>query len=201
MTRCVFPIVAKVDKESIDTYLQQRIQKAVDGDWDSLSLLSMQQHPIALSGATIQEIRNEFAASEHLFKPEACYAFATCCGDCGKACSVRCVQDILQKLHLMALTHPAIKLQLEDVQWCTYDHLITLLNDSMKQDYHGRTHYCFDYAPVCEYTQNKTGKFRPKADANGWCITHWPVSGLCPFCLPKFALKEPTTGRRKNGKI
>lgn len=207
-SRCIFPIVAQLQKPDLDKYLKESISKAFETDPASLmdmSMLRLQQHPIALTGATIQEMRKMFLSTDIPFKPAACYNFTTCCGGCGKACSVRCIQDILQKLQLMATTNKIIRMQLEDTEWITYNHVITLLNDYMKGDPHGRAHYCFEYAPLYEQTQTKTGKYRPKAVGGEWCISNWPVSGMCPFCLPKHALRQPprssfTTGEPSAGR-
>lgn len=69
----------------------------------------------------------------------------------------------------------------------------------IKEEYHGEdTPEKQDYAPVIEYEyDSKTGATKKKVDEKTGAVSYleWPLSGMCPFCLPMGL----TDNRRRTG--
>lgn len=186
-------------KPVLDQYIKSRLEEAKKKGWLQLSLFNLIEHPLVTQALTVEDGKVALAKNVP-FKLVGCNAATLCCGACTRLCTHRCVQDLLQRIQLICMTHPWVARTLEDPKFATYDHLLSLYNDYLRSvDRYGQ-HY--DYGPAVEKVQKgSSGIYQTKIDPRSGTAVYdeWPVSGLCPFCLPKEAFYRKRRNRGERG--
>lgn len=165
-------------------------------DYTTWDLLSLQQ--VYAAGNSIEDIRQIFP-----FRNSKCSRSKKCCGLCTRRCKDRCLQDCLHRLHMWKMLYDSTKeeerehLPLgirmivlkkfetgEELSWAVGEILSCNSNTNVKEYmknarlYPYENPYKLDYAP--QVVVNRDASRR-----NNALVLQWPVTGLCPFCVPK----------------
>lgn len=187
--------------EKLNKYISTRLEEARnanDPNWLSLSMIHLIEHPLVTQAITVEDGKKALQ-QQVPFKLPGCSCPSLCCGACSRVCTHRCVQDLLQRVQLLCATQPWFVKTLQNPLFTTYDHLLSLYNDYLRSVNRYGQH--FDYGPAVEKVQvGRSGQLRTKIDPERGCAIYdeWPVSGLCPFCLPKEAFYK---ARRPKGSV
>lgn len=171
-------------------------------NWSLMTLKDM-----CKSGNSLQDI-----AQVVPFRGGQCPRTRRCCGDCVRQCYYRCVQDCLHRLwtwNKLVESTPleergniplAIRLIVnqrfeshQHMSWCVGEILSRKTNMQLKEymeraGLNNYTHpYRNDYGPAVELDP-ATGRRRVNPITGKIQFLDWPVSGLCPYCLPKVTI-------------
>ena len=153
------------------------------------------------NGNTLEDI------SEHIpFRKIRCHRTTKCCGVCTRRCHVRCIQDCLTRLYQWRSIYEntpeqhrkdlPLGLQMivnqqfensEELSWSVSEYISANTNKELRQymEDHGVPNpNKLNYEPQ-PLLNSETG--RPIADpvTGRFQFLDWPLSGLCPYCLPK----------------
>lgn len=130
------------------------------------------------------------------FRTQMCTKVVNCCGLCTIKCLHRCVQDVYQrlysvvfKLHIGLVTEEEVSRDILAAYktMCdprtSYEELVETVNAFIEKE---EEHYA-NYTCEEEYYQTKTGTYRKRTnpETGEVMLLNWPVSGLCPFCVPR----------------
>lgn len=145
-------------------------------------------------------VRQELAESHIPFKGETGNACAMiCCAACTRRCPQRCPQDVLLRAYLLGGNPPegaplAYKLlhQALEAEKPRYDVIAAMIKDIVGAG--PPEMYLMDYSPAVAMEMFRRTMpdgtvrevYRPVADftTGELKILDWPMTGMCPFCLP-----------------
>jgi hypothetical protein len=179
---CLANMYTDWSRDQVNQYIKSRLTPTVS------TILSLKDLPWVSPDVVLTRA---FMESEVPFRTQSCI-YNRCCGTCTRKCSKRCVQDVINRVAMEALSGSKygryIRQLLQDPKNLTYDIMVEAVNEMPVIS-------PMRYAAAAIMTVHpESGIMHRKADPNTGEVLfrNWPETGLCPY-----AIQRTTVVRRK----